>query len=350
MQKLNLRELKGAPLSIILAIVMAGNRNVSVTWLMAETGYSDKTIRSGLDILRSRQIVTQTGRCRYQLTGENVQLPLYWSETTEPADPSPASSQPTLFELGSGAENFSGKKTGSGKFPESGKIPELEMRVSMLEKRVFELEKRKNSGKDAENFRNLVEIPADFGEFSDDDFKSSSSINTDIEINHHDDDAGESGKIPDKEEIRSLMKQVDDEYCRYEHGYRKYPDYMAADIDNDPELLEELVKIQPDAEVLEFAMTRTASYDSFLEWVKLSQKQAKKKLLDYFGINGRMQCDIVKNDDISLFEIDYHYWNWKLNEQNRPNVTLGTIGSRILKQFDRLTAKTSDPLKFSYLE
>lgn len=167
MEKLNLRELKGAPLSIILAILMAGNRSVSVSWLVTETGYSDKTVNSGLDLLRSRQIITQTGRCRYQLTGENVQLPLYWGEKVERVNPSPASDQPALFELGDGVENFSlgnfsqGSGTGgqgsvgcgqgsvagcqlpvTGVFPESGIFPGLEMRVSELEKRVGALEKR----------------------------------------------------------------------------------------------------------------------------------------------------------------------------------------------------------------
>ena len=339
MQKLNLRELKGAPLSIVLAIMMAGNRNCSVSYLCTETGYSDKTIKSGLELLRGRQIITQTGRNRYQLTGENVQLPLYWDERTEPAaDPYPASEQPSLFEYEDGAEKISRKNSElaiSGKIPESGKISEMEARITALEARVSALE----SGKIPEN-----------GEFSHDDFKSSSSINTDIQINQHDDDSGNTGKIPEKEEILKIIKQIDGEYCRYEYGYRKYPDFMTTDIDNNPELLEDLAKIRPNAEVLEFALTRTASFETLIEWAKLSKKQAKKKLLDYFGINGRMQCDIVKNDDISLFEIDYHYWHWKLNESEKPNVTLGTIGSRILKQFDRLTAKTSDPLKFCYLE
>jgi len=359
MQKLNLRELKGAPLSIILAIMMAGNRNVSVSYLCTETGYSDKTVNSGLELLRGRQIITQTGRNRYQLTGENVQLPLYWGETTEPADPSPASEQPSLFEYEDGAEKFSRKNSGlaiPGKIPESGKIPEMEARIMALEARVTALESGKIpetveiSGELSGNFPKTGEIPAESGEFPHDDFKSSSSTYTDIQINQHDDDAEKSGKIPEKEEIRNLINQIDNEYSRYEYGYRKYPDFMATDIDEHPELLEDLAEIQPNAEVLEFALTRTASIDAFMEWVKLSKKQAKKKLLDYFGINGHMQCDIVKNDDISLFEIDYHYWNWKLNETEKPNVTLGTIGSRILKQFDRLTAKTSDPLKFCYLE
>lgn len=169
MEKLNLRELKGAPLSIILAIVMAGNRSVSVSWLVTETGYSDKTVNSGLDLLRSRQIITQTGRCRYQLTGENVQLPLYWGEKVEPVNPSPASDQPALFDFGGGGENFSGENFSSGQwsvasgqksgnFPESGKIPELEKRVSELEKRVTMLEKRNFSGIQGSESGNSPEI------------------------------------------------------------------------------------------------------------------------------------------------------------------------------------------------
>lgn len=66
MEKLNLRELKGAPLSIVLALANADKSAVSFARLAKETGYSDKALISGLDYLRSHQIITLTGNC-YQI-------------------------------------------------------------------------------------------------------------------------------------------------------------------------------------------------------------------------------------------------------------------------------------------
>ena len=360
MNKLNLRELKGAPLSIILAIVMAGNRNVSVSYLVTETGYSDKTVNSGLDLLRTRQIITQTGRCRYQLTGENVQLPLYWGETTEPADPSPASDQPTLFELGSGAEKFSGKKSGSGKFPETGKIPELEYRVAMLEKRVSAIENRKNSGKDAENFRNPVEIPAKNGEIPDDDIKSSSLINTDINNLENDDEkTAESGIFPDPESDDrddGGLNEYERQCCDIIQSYR----VARRDVNNrhfedgiqwTNEQAWDLIDMHADPKLLEFVLPRAATFEAAKKWLGYKTlRLAKYQLCKKFGIYKKLQRDFADRADIDLYAIDFHYWNWRLNEAENPKITLGTVISRIDKHFDEDRMKSIDWLKDKYLD
>lgn len=352
MQKINLRELKGAPLSIILAIVMAGNRNVSVSYLVTETGYSDKTINSGLDLLRDRQIITQTGRCRYQLTGQNVQLPLYWGETTEPVNPSPASDQPALFELDGQVEKFSGKISGSGKFPE------LEKRVCELEKRVSELEMRKNSELVPEILPKSGENPDENGEFPHDDINNTSLSLSDISVNKNNNhDAGnfpESGKNPEisREEYIELLKDIDNDYRRFDGDERKYPEYaiVYANCEETQEFLDKLVELQPSKKAVEFFVPRTKSYKKLISWLSLSHFDAKKKLLEYYGFGGRMLVDILSNKNISLSEIDYQYQYWKLHEKDLPKWTLGTVGSRILQGFDRLSARTSEALKINCLD
>ena len=368
-QKLNLRELKGAPLSIILAIVMTGNRTVSVSWLVMETGWSEKTIKKGLNLLMDSQIMTLTGYNRYQLTGENVQLPLYWGETIEPANPSPASDQPALFELGDGAENFSGKNSGLG-FRHPGKSPDLEKRVTALEKRVSELEKRNISGLESGNFPETSasqmvidgkspetgEIPAESGNFTDDRFINQSllsNIPEDIKINN--DECGnspESGKNPvSKDEYIEVLNELDRVYGRYEDGFRKYPEYGQVDaIGEGSDFVDDLVRLQPSLQAVEFFVPRVSHFDRLIEWLSLSRNEAKKKLLDYYGISGRMMAEIMNDKRISLQEIDYHYQYWKLHEKDLPKWTLGTVGSRIIRGYDKRSAVTSEPLKINCLD
>ena len=389
MEKLNLWELKGAPLSIILAIIMSGNRSVSVSWLVTETGYSDKTVNSGLDLLRSRQIITQTGRCRYQLTGENVQLPLYWGEKVEPANPSPASDQPALFDLPGGGENFSGRNFDleisgqshkgtvpgkSGKIPETGKIPELEMRVSALEKRVSELENRRNSGNSCQrsvisgqktgNFPEISgqwsvangqesgnspktgEIPGESGEFPYDDLISSSSINPDKEINNDDDESGnfpEIGEIP--EDYRDRFIETYDYFQRAKNNY---------DVDSALKLTDDemgkLIALHADMKLVDFVMTAASNFDVAYKWLQYDYATAKRELCAQFGIYKTIQQKIAEDKSISLSEIEYHYWNWRLKESDNPKITLGSIITRIVNHFDVMKARESWPLACGYLE
>lgn len=353
MEKLNLRELKGAPLSIILAIVMAGNRAVSVSYLCTETGYSDKTINSGLDLLRDRRIITQTGRCRYQLTGENVQLPLYWGETVKPVNPSPASDQPALFPMDGQPGNFSGKNSGLGIFPKTGNIPGLEKRVSDLEKRVSDLEKRNFSGFDAGNTPKSGEIPDKTGEFSDLLLKTTTRNNTDIDNDNVVVLADDSGKIPEPEKFRDaadykkMIGELQDYYLQRDHfGCALFPEYQPID----EGLVDEIAALKPDKRVLEYILPRAENVDALLQWCGLSYRDAKQKLLANLGIYGKYAKRIMANNGISLCEIDFHYWKWCEEKEEHPEYELSIVGHRIAEGFNLMTAKTSDPLKFNWIK
>ena len=116
-----LPDLKGPALSIVLFLALRGDRTVSMNELTEGTGFSDKPIKAGLKLLMDRQIVTRPRVNRYQLTGKNLQLPLYWGETVEALP-------------------------GSGETPNySGDFPELMERVRDLEARVWQLENRRIS-------------------------------------------------------------------------------------------------------------------------------------------------------------------------------------------------------------
>ena len=71
-----LRALKGAPLSIVIAMVLA-QQPVGEKWLVTVTGYSPNTIRTGLSFLEETQMVGRNGRYSgYVLMKNAVQLPL----------------------------------------------------------------------------------------------------------------------------------------------------------------------------------------------------------------------------------------------------------------------------------
>ena len=113
----SLADVKAAPLSIMVYLSMNGNRAVSVTDLAAETGFTEKPIRKGLDKLQELGVVVSPRKNRYQLTGREYQLPLSWGEQVLPSGDSPVI---------------------SGYIPgKAGNSPELERRVSLLEKAVF---------------------------------------------------------------------------------------------------------------------------------------------------------------------------------------------------------------------
>lgn len=142
-----LPELKGAPLSIIVYLMLEGNRTATMTDMVAATGFSDKPIKAGLKVLMDQQIITCPRFNRYQLAGKNMQLPLYWDEKIE-----------ALPESGETLKN-------------PGEIPELLSRIEELEQRVYDLENRRNSefGETPGNFGEtpkieILEAAEDFGE------------------------------------------------------------------------------------------------------------------------------------------------------------------------------------------
>ncbi len=352
--KLNLRELKGAPLSIILAIMMAGNRTVSVSYLCTETGYSDKTISSGLDLLRGRQIVTETRRNHYQLTGGNVQLPLYWNERTEPADPSPASFQDELPGLRSPAGNFSEGNFQPGKFPKSGKIPEnlageipeMKARISALEAEVAALKSgifpgsgeipERNEKKSSilyENSPKIGEIPTETEEIPNDDIKSSTSINTNQYIKNHDDETEYREKFLD---ILSTLRNAD-----MPGGMIQY---------KDPEI-DQLISQHADLDLVEFVLPAASSFNAALKWLHYKDtKLAKIELCKIFGIYRKYRLIFSNREDITLHAIAYHYWKWRLTESDNDRITLGTVISRISNHFDQLKVESSWPLMCGYLD
>ena len=334
-QKLNLRELNGAPISIILAIFMNENRNCSVSWLCAETGYSDKTIANGLEVLRSRQIVTETRRNRYQLVGKNVQLPLYWGETTEPADPSPASYQAELPGMTGQVEKFSRKNSGSEKFL-SGKIPEMERRISALEAEVAALK----SGISPK----IREIPDETGENPDVNLLTTTKRNTDIEINNvvvvDSGEIPESGKNPERQEQQTENIQ---DYLRLMQRNGCASLYDQADF-------EEILAADPDPEVLEFVLPRATTKEAAKKWIGYNRSVLKNRIGIIFGFWGKALEEMTKREDIHAVCMDYHYWYWYDNEQARPELKIGVVASRILNHQDEFKAQNSDRLPYMYLE
>ena len=114
-----LSDLKGAPLSIIVWFSLNGNRAVSASELAGEdaTGFSDKPIKAGLMKLREMGLITEPRRNRFQLTGREYQLPLYWDEKMVPFGDSPKS-------IGDSPKFY-------------GVSPDIEERLNRLENAVF---------------------------------------------------------------------------------------------------------------------------------------------------------------------------------------------------------------------
>ncbi len=73
---MTLRALKGAPLSIMIALLFA-NQPAGEGWLVSMTGYSQNTIRAGCKFLMESQLIQRNGRYdSYVLMNGAVQLPL----------------------------------------------------------------------------------------------------------------------------------------------------------------------------------------------------------------------------------------------------------------------------------
>ena len=123
LDQLTVRELKGAPLSILLVLQFC-KRNVTARWLCQQTGYSDKPVADGLRFLMERGMVTRIGHSGFMLAGEEYQLPLSWDVKLEPY---------------------------VGETPISdGDFPMLLERMDRMERRLEALENRKNSGEAGE--------------------------------------------------------------------------------------------------------------------------------------------------------------------------------------------------------
>lgn len=96
-----LRTLKGCPLSVLMALALAGGP-VSAEWIERTTGYSDKTVGSALQFLLENQFCTRNERYGWQIAAGMMQLPLVTPELPEP--PAAAPAEPTAVEKD--PENF----------------------------------------------------------------------------------------------------------------------------------------------------------------------------------------------------------------------------------------------------
>lgn len=380
MQKFTLKESKGVVLPVLI-LLMKVNRPVSVTYLVDEIDSSDKTICKALRFLQKKEAVTQIGRL-YQYCGDEYQLPLYWGERIEPADPSPASYQAELPGIGIQAEKFSGKIPESGKFPVPSKrstndiIQDHEARIRALEAELAALKSGEiperieqktstfvqNSIENSEKFPKTGEIPTKSGEFSDVNFKTTTTINESINNQEKlivvEEKNPESGKIPDSEKIPENLtdEEIEDrfeinrnaalEYWRQKDSYEL--DYKAPEYKK--EEYEEFLDLDGDPEIFEFILPRAASPDVVKKWLGLSRKQAKEKLARLFGFWGEGLGELINRDDIHLQNIDYAYWDWRKNEKDKPNIKIGIVLMRILNHYDELSAKNSAPLEYKYLE
>ncbi len=86
-----LRTLKGSPLSVLMALALT-RQPVGSEWLQTATGYSDKSIQTGLNVLVEFGLVTRNGRYAWQIAAGVEQLPLMAPELDEPQ---PQANQPT---------------------------------------------------------------------------------------------------------------------------------------------------------------------------------------------------------------------------------------------------------------
>lgn len=92
------RTLKGAPLSIMVALSLVGTA-VSNEWLVANTGYSGKPVQSALMYLREHGYVVLTTR-GWKLAGPERQLPLSVEPEIPGVDPAPLQAGVPLDEAG----------------------------------------------------------------------------------------------------------------------------------------------------------------------------------------------------------------------------------------------------------
>lgn len=87
-----LRELKGAPLALLIALRWVG-QPVAQNWLQDATGYKRDTTREGMRLLKRLGLANYDGDdycTNCQLTGAAAQLPLGYDVLDSPADPDSA--------------------------------------------------------------------------------------------------------------------------------------------------------------------------------------------------------------------------------------------------------------------
>ena len=310
MQQINVRALKGAPLSIVI-VLMLQRRSVSHSLLCQETGYSDRTVTQALEYLTSNQIVTRAGHSGFQLTGDSYQLPLYWDEKTEPADPSPALSAPEISLPEAAPKNFPEKKYDSEN--------DVIVKITTMENRIRELEDRITALESAENRKFYDLKPAEI-------VNSAPLINESI---------NKETDIPIKQDclIDSIVED-----------YRRDP---GRGIDYSDDEMAQLRNLNPDPDVLEFVLPRAGDFQTAKKWCGYDLRKLKYNLLRRFGVAMPALQRITDDPEISPWLIDFHYWRWYLDAKKEQ--TLGFVVYKIEKGVDRLKAVNSSPLQYRYL-
>lgn len=317
-QKLNVRALKGAPLSIIITLMLQGGKTVSHGFLCQETGYSDRTVTQGLEYLVSNQIVSRCGHSGFALTGENYQLPLYFDEKIEPLNPSPASIAEPVLIPEAAPEKFSGEKIN----PEIVKITTLEKEVENLKSEILRLSEAVKALQIVNSTKTEPEIVNSAPLINE-------SINTDTKIIQ--DSLIDSGND---------LSDIVNWYKAHNRDGLEYTD----------DQFKKLTALYPDSEVLEFILPRASSFEVAFKWAQYDLKHAKYHLLKYFGIAMPALQRITENKEISLWQIDYHYWHWYLVDQDRNrNLTLGWAVKKIENGYDRQTAENAPVAKYRYI-
>ena len=99
-----LPKLKGSQLAIIIAMMLNGNRTVSQSELATITNRNEKTIRKDLQVLKDLRIITSPRFNRYQLSGDNIQLPLFWDEQMQTLSGNPVKKTEAVKNTGSDSE------------------------------------------------------------------------------------------------------------------------------------------------------------------------------------------------------------------------------------------------------
>lgn len=202
-RSITLKELKGASLSIILMLMMRGNRAASLGMICKDTGYTDKPIRKALHRLQDLGLITQNDPQRWQLMDDCMQLPLFRLEAA-------GIQQPAARQL----------SEGSGEIPEriaaleeavrelkqsvSGEIPEGYGKIPYRKPQVFSISKTEcgnNPSYFGENPDDHGENPEDINPLINNTHKENSLL-VDTDTNQQEDLSGlrlrSAGEIPDE--------------------------------------------------------------------------------------------------------------------------------------------------------
>lgn len=333
----NVRALKGAPLSIVIVLMLQQGRSVSHSFLCRETGYSDRTVTAALEYLKDAQIVTRTGHSGFMLTGNNYQLPLMWDERTEPANPSPAFDAPAEFLPERPAEKFSGNNSEVVNSTILKRVETLEDEILRLRQMISEVVNSTTSSVPSvdNSNENNTEVVKNTAEVVNSPTLINESNITDTDFNNED------SLIDCESELWKIAEFYQRSNSCSTHGHGLY--YTDEEI-------QQIINLHPDPDVFEYILPRAGSFETAMKWAKYDKRHAKYHMLKRFGVTMPALQQITDNENITLWEVDYQYWKWfKYDRLDHPNYTLGLVVRKIENGYDRNNAINSDPLEYRWL-